>query len=427
MPTVQPLALPRNGNTVAAIDLGTSKLFCLIAELNMGRPRILGAAQLQAEGLKHGDITDLNQFSHCLHQVIDEAETSAGESARDIYLAFSGGNLSGQLLEGNVPIEPGPISNSVLTRALDTAETIARTSLRGQPKRELLHVVPAFYAVDGRHGVSDPRGIHADHLSLFANAVTMSRAARRDLDALRKIFQNNRTHILAAPWASALAVLDADEKNLGAIVIDIGAETTSVTEVRANALHTLSVIPTGGATLTRNIARQLGITLRSAEQIKTRHGHAFADIAPDHETVKVTPLGNSDHTPKSMPRAKLLKVLQPSLENILAKVREQLNALAPSPHKHLVFTGGGSLVPGLDILAEHILEHKPRLASPKPLSQLADLYKTPAHAVSVGTLLWATQHEDIVMPEEKRRRRNLWQKLASPPQRWLHNAIGAEF
>ncbi|MGR4000765.1 MAG: cell division protein FtsA [Alphaproteobacteria bacterium] len=433
MPTVQPLALSRSENIVAAVDLGTSKLFCLIAELAMGRPRILGAAQHQAKGLKGGNITDLNQFSHCLQNVIDDAENSAGENVNDIYLAFSGGNLSGKLFQGHIPIEPGPISNSILLRALDVAENIGRSSLRsetanGDQKRELLHVIPAFYSIDGRHGIHDPRGIHADNLTLFANAVTISRGARKDLESLQKTFSQNRTHLLAAPWASALAVLNADEKNLGAIVIDIGAENTSVTEVRANALHNLAVIPTGGATITRNLATKLSITIQSAERIKTRHGYAFADTSSEHENIKVTPLGAQDETnQKNMPKAKLLQILQPSIENILNHIKQQLNKLDNSAPNHLVFTGGGSLLPGIDLLAEQILGQRPRLASPRNLAQLDKLHKSPAHAVSIGTLLWAMEQEDIVIPKNHLQHKPFWTRLSSPPQRWIKHTLGVEF
>ena len=465
-----PLALLRGGGIVTAVDIGTTKLCCMVAELALPAPRVLAVAHRRAEGLlERGTIGDLAAFRAALASVVEEAEAAAGEAGAEIYLAFSGGAPDACLKQGPVPMEPGRVRPHVLTRALEQAERLGAARLRDCPGRELLHVVPVSYLVDGRP-VAEPSDMHADSFAVAANVVTTERGARRNLDAAADVFGERLVHVLAAPWASALAVLDRDEREVGALAIDLGGACTTMAWMEGGLLRHLCTLPFGGKDITRDIAARLKITLESAERLKTRHGHALDAGPEDRALLQAVPLGAGEGAIVEVPRSAVVERIRFSLARLFAGIAEEAASLpafadlharataataapaapdapataapatapaaahAPAPLGesgavgHVVLTGGGAEIQGVDFFAEAFLGRRPRLAAPQRLHGLPALQAGPAYAAAVGALLWAAEQESAAAGVRgAAERTSPLAAAALRSQRWLRRRLALEF
>jgi cell division protein FtsA len=260
--------------------------------------------------------------------------------------------------------------------------------------RTLVHVIPRGYIVDGQDGIKSPMGMHGYRLEVEAHIVTAGTTALRNLEkCLESVGVTVDSWVLSS-LASGESVLTETEREMGAVVCDIGGGTTDIAiYIEGSVWHT-AVIPVGGDHLTSDVAQGMHLPAETAETVKRRHGHARRAEVQEGEAFAVRPFGQEKAVP--IARAELAAILEPRVEEIFALVRQEIkrsgyDGLLPAG---IVLTGGTSLLPGIRELASEVLGLPVRTAQPEELRGLVDQLHSPAYATSAGLLRWAKMQEE---------------------------------
>ncbi|MEC8621946.1 MAG: cell division protein FtsA, partial [Pseudomonadota bacterium] len=357
----------RSGKTrtglIAALDVGSSKICCLIAQAhNDGAIRISGVGHHASLGIKSGAIVDMAAAQNSILTAVSAAEEMAGERIREVILSVAGSNLSSQNYSATCFVSGKEISENEIRRLLGRAGEIE------QPlDRELLHCLPVGYSVDGTKGVRDPRGMFAEELTANMHLVTAKAAGLRNLASCIERCHLDIECAVAAPYASGLACLVEDEIDLGATIIDMGGGTTSIAVFYDGALIFTDSIALGGQHVTNDIARGLSTPITQAERMKTLYGSAVISSSDELEVLDVPLIGEQNPArPNHVPRSLLNGVIRPRLEETFEMIRARLDTagLTKTAGRRLVLTGGASLLAGAAELAGLVMEKRVRIGRP---------------------------------------------------------------
>jgi cell division protein FtsA len=269
-------------------------------------------------------------------------------------------------------------------------------------ERELIHTIPTAYRIDGHEGIREPRGLFGQMLEVDVHLVTGKMGTLRNMANCIENSHLDITALCSSPYAAGLASLVDDEMDLGCTVVDMGGGTTSIAVFFGGELIFTDAIPVGGQHVTNDIAKGLTTSLHAAERLKILYGSATATSTDDKDLIDVPPIGEDDHThPNHVPRAYLVSIIAPRLEETLEMVRAKLNdsGLGHIAGRRLVLTGGASQIPGLRELSQAYLEKQVRLGRPVRLPGLADAVSGSAFATTAGLLHYVTERTDE-MPAE---------------------------
>ena len=382
-----------NHSTVAALDIGSSKVCCIIAHLDKDKKiQIAGYGYNASKGIKNGVITDINQATLSVCNAVEAAEQRANEQLSGVILNISGDKTSVSMhhsaiaLRRNNPISQDDI-NKVMKKGLDKVNV---------GKNELVHCLITNYKIDGGEDVKDPRNIYGEELAvnflmglypsiLYRNLATVVETARLNIDS----------KVLTA-YASGMACLVEDEREYGATIIDIGGGTTSIATFQGGYPVAFSTIPVGGINITRDITQGLTTSFEHAEDLKIRCGCAFGVTHDDYETINVYPLGEEeDSCIRQTKRSELINVIAPRVEEMFELIAHKLDShgLHNRPNHRVVLTGGCSLLPGIQSVANLILDKQVRLGGPRNIPGLPEqLNNNPVFSTALGMLLFATNN-----------------------------------
>ncbi|WP_051928782.1 cell division protein FtsA [Thermopetrobacter sp. TC1] len=396
--------------TVAALDVGSSKICCIIAEVRGFRrkrgdslpvARITGLGVQAAQGVSGGVVVDADAAEKAVRLAVDAAERMAGTTIESILV-----NLSARPECTSLPAEMDvPGGGPVRRKHVDQLVSQALSHFH-LPKREIVHVVPSGFSLDGGPWTPVAEGLHADRLKARVNVISVPRGSLRNLQMVLSRCMLEAPSFVLAVHAAARAVLVDDESALGAVVVDMGAETTGVGLYVGGRLEAAAQVPLGGMFVTRDLALGLGIPLQEAERIKTLHGSVLPGIDDDGEMLEVPMLGEEGAgAVQQVPRSLLGGIIRPRMEEILELVREQLDAAGAKKLgiARAVITGGASQIVGLRELAERILEMPVRIGKPRPFAGLPQEMETPAFSVVAGLLRSAIQPDGhrFLLPAEE--------------------------
>lgn len=374
---------------VAALDLGSTKACCLIAKpVGEGGFEVVGIGHHISHGIRSGSVVDMEQTEATIRSTVEAAEQMAGENIRNVIVNVSCGEPHSKLIAYEVSIAGHEIGDNDLRRLLDPA---------GLPEsekhdRELIHLIPVGYSIDGNKGVRDPRGLHGERLGVNMHIVSSA------IGPLRNLEQGiSRCHLdicgkVVTSYASALSSVSQDEKNLGVTCIDMGGGTTSISVFFDGELVHIDSIPVGGMHVTNDIARGLSTPLVHAERMKTLYGSAIPTPSDDHEIIKVPLIGEEETGETNpVPRSVLVGIIRPRIEETFEMVRNRLQATGfdKVAGRRIVLTGGASQLPGVRELAGSILDKQVRLGRPFPIPGLAESVSGPAFSTSAGLLHFA--------------------------------------
>lgn len=387
---------------VAALDIGSTKICCMIARPSVDRgpyggkgPQIVGIGHQISMGLRSGTIIDLDKAEASVRMTVETAEQMAGENIRDVVVNVSGGEPQSRLIAYEISIAGHQIGDSDLRHILDPANLLG-----DQPsEREILHSIPVGYSIDGNRGVRDPRGMYGERLGINMHVISALSGPVRNLETTIARCHLGVESLIVSPYASALAVLVEDEMQLGATCIDIGGGTTSIGVFFDGGLVHIDSIPVGGIHVTNDIARGLSTPLAQAERMKTLYGSAIPSSNDDREVINVPLVGEeapADASP--VPRSMLIGIIRPRIEEILEMVRERLQIAGFDKvvGRRLVLTGGASQLPGVGELAATILDKQVRLGRPMSIDGLAEAVAGPMFSTCVGLLQYAvTQKAEV--------------------------------
>ena len=380
--------------TFAAIDVGTSKVCTIVGEVAAnGETRILGVGTALSAGLSRGMVENVHEASESIKASVDKAERSSGTRILSAYVGLSGAHAESLNNRGivAVPDRSRPISVDDVHRALEGAKIISVPS-----NREILHVLPRYYIVDGQDSVSDPLGMYGQRLDVEAHIITISSNAAANVTKVVEAAGVQVDELVLQSLASAEAVLTREEKRQGVILADIGAGCTEISVFLEGSIHQTASLPLGGNHVTRDLVAGLRCPYHSAEEAKEAYGHALPSNVPLDEDVQIEAFGAERE--RSFPRRRISEIIQARCEEILemivAEVRRETDPSLISAG--LVITGGTGHLPGFDLLAEQVTGLPARIGTPGHIFGLVDELHDPAFATGVGLLQWAVGNQEMM-------------------------------
>jgi cell division protein FtsA len=386
----------RRSGLITVLDVGSTKVCCIIARLKPvaesghlpGRThqaRVIGIGHQRSRGVKSGVIIELDRAEQAIRLAVDAAERMAGLTIESLLVSVAAGRLRSQTLSARVDLGGHTVEAADIKRVLGEG---ARHVLRAE--RQVVHALPVGFALDGEHGVRDPRGMVGDMLGVDMHVLTGDAAPLRNLE-----LAINRAHLsvermVAAPYASALAALVDDEAELGAACVDMGGGTTSIAIFQDGKFVHAEILPLGGGHVTLDLARGLSISLEDAERLKVMHGTVLQVISDSRDVLSITPIGAEEtEQPLQVPRAAMSRIIRARVDEILEMTRDRLSAAGFSgAGRRVVLTGGASQLAGMADAARRILARNVRLGRPMGIAGLPEAAKGPAFSTAVGLTVY---------------------------------------
>lgn len=388
----------------AALDIGSAKTVCFIARTEQTlaglRPRAIGVGHVSTRGLRAGAVVDMDAAAESVRTAVENAERMAGHTVSEIILCAATGGLNSMRVSVDLDLAASEVTDRDLRRIL--AEALHQ---HRDPGQVLLHALPLSWRVDGHRGVKDPRGMFGEQLGVDLHLVAAAADPIQNLIACVERCQLTVAGVAATPFAAGLSVLSADERELGALVVDMGAHVTSLAVFAEGAMQHLDALPLGGAHVTSDIARGLSTPVQAAERIKALYGSALDSPDDDQVMIETPPVAGDVHAAMGQqPRALLNAVIRPRLEEIFELARDRLSAAGVdrAAGRSLVLTGGASQLPGVCELAGRVLGKQVRLGRPDALAGLGDAVSGPAFSACAGGI-----HRSVGGPSEA---------IAGPPR-----------
>ena len=374
---------------LVAIDVGTSKAVALIGEVTTdGSLNIIGKGAPASAGLKKGIVVNIDQTVASIGSAVEQAERLSGYKLESAFVSVGGNHVESQNSKGAVAVSSHQreVTREDIVRATEVARAVSIPS-----NREVLHVLPRGFIVDGQEGVKDPLGMSAIRLEVETHIVTGAATAVQNLSKCVQQAGIRIDELVAGPLASAEAVLSDTERDLGVAVVDIGAGTTDLAVFMDGSPFHTAVLPIGGNNVTNDLAIGLKTSLQVAEDLKLRHG--TCDLAAVHpeELVTVEVLG--EESGRTIQRAELCDIIEARMRELFEKLREEIaeagkGGMLPAG---VVLTGGAAQLAGVAELGREVLDMPVRVAAPAGVGGLVDHLLTPAFSTSIGLLVWGAR------------------------------------
>ncbi|MDP6606379.1 MAG: cell division protein FtsA [Dehalococcoidia bacterium] len=386
--------------TYAAIDVGTTKVCTVVGEVTPAQElRILGVGIGPSAGLAKGMVDNIQAAIEAIASSVERAERASGTRILSAHVGIAGPHVSSMNSRGIVAIaDPrNAIIDGDVQRALESARIVNVPT-----NREVIHVVPRYYVVDGQDDVVDPVGMFGSRLDVETHVVTASTSAMNNLVQCVEGAGVRVDGLILEPLASAEAVVEVEELEQGAVLCDIGGGTTDIAVFDRGAVVHTAVLPIGGLHMTRDLVVALRVPQPSAELVKREHGHTIPSMVDEDDEVDVDAFGAEGH--RTVPRRLMAEVLQARSEElfelVLAEVRRAVQPEVLSAG--VILTGGASSLEGIDLLSEDVLQLPARVGRPRHLAGLSDILHDPAYATSVGLLRWALKEREIMFRSSPR-------------------------
>ena len=386
-----------HGGAIAALDIGSSKICCLIARADdPAAIKVIGFGHTSSQGVRAGAIVNIEDAEAAIANAVHAAEQMAGVNAHDVFVNVSGGRPTSLTLGVEVAILDQEVSEVDLRRALAQGRAQHRI-----PENEVIHAIPVSYSLDGNRGIRDPRGMFGDRLGVQLHMVTAGSGPLRNLKTCVARCHLDIEGSAVNPYASGLACLVEDELDLGCTCIDLGGGTTSLAVFAEGNLVFTDCVAVGGSHVTSDIARGLATPLGHAERMKILHGNAMSSSSDERDMITVPLVGEDERTQTNqVPKSQLVRIIRPRLEEIfeLVKARLEDSGVDAVSGRRVVLTGGGAQLPGLRELAQQVLDKQVRIGRPTRVSGLPEAASGPAFATAAGLLIQATrQHTELTI------------------------------
>src|SRR5215472_2189463 len=436
--TLTPKTRPMSGKRtalVASLDIGTSKIACMIARLKPCPPsdalrgrthavELIGYSQIQSRGVKAGAVVDLAECEQTVRQAVALAERMAKVRVESVLLSVAGGRPQGQLIEAASDIKGGAVTAADVGRVISTGMRHATGE-----GRTVLHTLPVGYALDGVKGIRDPRGMVARQFGVDMNVVTVDSTVARNLMLVVERCHLNVEAMAASPYVAGLAVLTDDEADLGAAVVEMGAGTTTIATYLTGRFVHASGFAVGGQHVTMDLARGLSACIADAERIKTLYGTVLTGGSDARELMSVPTAGDNDpddDVPQIVSRATIANIVRHRAEEIFEMVRDRLkdSPFAAEPKARVVLSGGASQLTGVPELATQILNRSVRIGRPLGFGRLPTEAKTASFAAPTGLLVYPQYaHLEHVEPRHTRQLKTGTDGYFGKVGRWLREGF----
>ncbi|WP_020683270.1 cell division protein FtsA [Marinobacterium rhizophilum] len=386
-----------DSNMIVVLDIGTSKVVCLVGEVGPeGRIEIIGVGSQPSRGLKRGVVVNIESTVSSIQRAVEEAELMAGCKIHSVTVGIAGSHISSMNSHGIVAVKDREVTEHDLERVIDAARAVAIPA-----DQKILHILPQEYLIDNQEGIREPLGMSGVRLEARVHLVSGAINAVQNIEKCIRRCGLEVDHVVLEQLASSYAVLTDDEKELGVCMVDIGGGTTDIAIFIGGAIRHTAVIPIAGDQVTNDIAMALRTPTPHAEQIKIKYACALAQLAGVNETIKVPSVG--DRPARDLSRQALAEVVEPRYDELFSLIQTELrrSGFEDLVAAGLVMTGGSAKMEGAVELAEEIFHMPVRLAVPSGVFGMEDVLKNPIYATGTGLLHYARQEHQYRAPTNK--------------------------
>lgn len=372
-----------NSRIIAGLDIGTTKVACAIGRFDNGQLNIIGVGTAPNSGMRHGVVVNIDATTDAIKKAKDEAELMAGVRCEGVWLAVGGQHIQSMASSGMVAVRNKEVQQEDIDRVIEAAKAVAIPQ-----DRQVLHVLPQDFKIDGQAGIFDPIGMSGVRLEASVFIVTGGTTVIQNAVKCTQRAGLKVEGMALQQLASSMAVLSADEKNLGVCVADIGGGTCDlITFFQGSVIHT-GLLPVGGQNFTHDVAIGLKTTQNHAETLKRKYGCALPEMVSEDEAIDVESVGG--RKPRTLMRRDLCEVLEARAEETLELIHAALEekGLLTKLGSGVVLTGGGSLLHGLVEMGDFVLDVPVRRGWPDKVGGLVDVVRQPSCSTVVGVLLY---------------------------------------
>ena len=402
---------------VVGLEIGSGKVCTVVGELGEDdQIEIIGIGTSPSLGIKKGIIIDLEQAIQSAKESIESAERMAGTRINSAFVSIGGNHITSINSKGVIAIsgESPEITESDIEKVIEAAKAGIVSS-----EKEVIHTLSREFIVDGQSGISDPLGMSGARLECKVHIVTGSITAVQNLIKCVEGAGLDIEEIIFGTLASSNAVLNNAEKDLGVLLIDIGAGTTEIAIFIEGGLAYSAVLPVGGIQITNDLAVGLRTSIEEAEKIKINYGSAVKNNVSPEKLVEIPSINGKDNY--NVSQKYLVEIIEPRVSEIFSLVGTEVrkSGCYNMIHGGIVITGGSSLLPGISEVAEQVLNLPSRLGRPHYEGELADMINDPSYSEAIGLLSFATEKESIRRSFQSTKRKtkvkNIFTKIIS----WL--------
>jgi len=370
-------------NLVVGLDIGTSKIVCIVAEINdEGALEIIGMGTSPSRGLRRGVVVNIEATVNAIQRALEEAELMADCKIREVYTGIAGSHIKSFNSNGMFAIKDKEISQMDVDRVVETAR-----AMNIPTDQQILHTIPQEFIVDGQEDVRDPLGMSAVRLEVKVHIVTGAVSAAQNIIKCVRRCGLEVSDLVLQPLASSMAVLTEDEKELGVCLVDIGGGTTDIAVFTNGAIRHTAVIPVAGDQVNNDIAVALRTPPKEAEDIKIQYGCALRQLADARDMIEVPGIG--DRPPRTLSRQTLAEFIEPRMEELYSLVQAELrrSGFEELLSSGIVITGGSAGMQGMVELGEEVFHMPVRMGWPRYQGGLADVMRNPRYATCLGLLM----------------------------------------
>lgn len=375
---------------VAGLDIGTTKVAFVIGESTDEGIEILGLGTAPNSGMKQGVVVNIESTSESIKKAKEEAELMSGVEVNSVLLAVGGSHIESFDSSGMVAIRNEEVKQEDVNRVIEAAKAVAIPN-----DRQVLHVLPKSFQLDGQEGISDPIGMSGVRLESSVHIVTgQTTAIQNALKCTEKAGLSVKNIVLQS-LASGMAILSDDEMNLGISMVDIGGGTCDIaTFSQGSVIHT-GMVPVGGNNFSHDVAMGLRTTQTYAEDLKKQYGTCLADVVGEDDTVEVGSVGGRPE--RTILRKDLCHILEARTEETLELLQSELKKqdLLPLLGSGVVLTGGGSQLNGMVELGDFIFDVPVRQGIPQKIGGLTDVVRGSEFSTVVGLLIYADKYGTV--------------------------------
>jgi cell division protein FtsA len=373
------------------LDIGTTKIAAVVARLDeYNTLNIAGVGNSPSHGLRRGVIINIEKTVQSIKKALEQAQLMSGCHIDHIYAGIAGDHIRSINSKGVIAVggKDKIITQNDLDRVVDAAKAIALPM-----DREIIHILPQEFIVDDQDGIKDPVGMAGTRLECEVHIVTSSAASVQNIVNCVKQAGYSVEEIVLEPYASSLAVLNHDELDLGVAIMDIGGGTTDIAVFLDGSIRFTSVLGVGGEHVTNDLSHGLRTPMDQAEEIKIKHGCALQSMVSEDEHVMVS--GIHGRAPREIARSVLSAIIEPRMEEMFTMVLSELekSGVYDSLAAGIVLTGGASLLPGTEELAERVIGIPAKIGTPIVSGGLVETVKSPIFSTSVGLIQYAVKRK----------------------------------
>ncbi len=375
---------------IVGLDVGTTKVCSVVGELSpSGELEIIGVGTCPSDGLKRGVVVNIDKTVESIKKAVEEAERMAGCEINSVMVGIAGGHIKGISGHGMITLRNREVSNRDIERVIESANAVSIPA-----DREIIHVIPQEFIVDGEGGIKHPVGICGIKLETKVHIITGQVAAAQNLIKCIHLAGMDVSDIVLEQLASSESVLTDDEKEIGVLLIDCGGGTTDIAIFSGGSIRYTQNLTLGGDNIDRDIALGLSTALAESRKLKERHGVACSDLVSHEDIIKIESVAKK--RTRHISKKDISLIIEPRIEEIFSLVKREVEK---SGYQDLlpagaVITGGSIIMEGTSDIAENILGMPVRIGIPMEVGGLQDIIANPVYSTGVGLVEFGVRNSD---------------------------------